>query len=110
MQTGPDDDSDEPIQIGDELPVKLDTLIVGGERPNVDDQVEVTVGGVISRIIDDCAYVKLETANDNPIETPAGDQEERDMQNQSRQADMAGMPIGGSGPMVPPPPQAGGGY
>jgi hypothetical protein len=72
----PEGASDEPIQIGDELPVKLDTLEVGGERPEVDDHVEVTVGGRITRIIDDCAYVSVETANNEQIEKPKGDQEE----------------------------------
>ena len=96
----PENESEEPIQIGDELPVKLDTLELGGERPNVGDQVDVKMSGVVSRIIDDCAYVKVENANDNPIETPAGDQqaghaEEDDMAQQAYQADMSGIPIGG---------------
>jgi hypothetical protein len=101
----PDNEAQEPIQVGDELPVKLDTLMVGGERPAVDDHVEVTVGGTVSRIIDDCAYVKVETANDQQIETPKGDQEGQDLAQQSRQLDMMGATIGGSGM----PPSSGGG-
>jgi hypothetical protein len=93
----PEGSKDEPIQIGDELPVKLDTLEVGGERPEVDDQVEVTVGGRISRIVDDCAYVKVETANHEEIETKPMAQEEEDLGALSRQADMMGTPIGGGG-------------
>jgi len=90
----PDDDQDEPIQQGDELPVQLDTLMVGGERPNVGDQVDVKVSGTISRIIDDCAYVSVAQANDNDIETPAGDEQDRAMADQAREMDMAGTPVG----------------
>lgn len=86
-----------PIQIGDELPVKLDTMMVGGERPEVDDQVEVTVGGRISRIVDDCAYVKVETANNEEIETKPAEQEEGDLDLLSQQMDVSGPPIGGGG-------------
>jgi hypothetical protein len=96
MPTGPTSDENEPIQIGDELPVKIDTLMVGGERPSVGDDVEVKVSGTVSRIIDDCCYVKLETANDEPIETPQGDQEEQqDLDQQSAMADQQGIPVGG---------------
>jgi hypothetical protein len=91
------DTGDEPIQIGDELPVKLDTMMVGGERPRVNDQVEVTVGGTVSRIVDDCAYVTLETANSEPIETKKPAQEEGDLDEMSRGMDMMGAPIGGGG-------------
>jgi len=94
----PENESQEPVQRGDELPVKLDTLMLGGERPSVGDQVDVKVTGTVSRIIDDCAYVTLDTANDEPIETPAGDKEEEDLSSQSSQADMMGMPIGGMAP------------
>jgi len=90
----PDDDQDEPIQQGDELPVKLDTLMVGGERPNVGDQVDVKVSGTISRIIDDCAYVSVDQANDNDIEKPVGDNEGQAIANQAREMDMAGTPVG----------------
>jgi hypothetical protein len=94
----PEGSKDEPIQIGDELPVKLDTMEVGGERPEVDDHVEVTVGGRVTRIIDDCCYVALETANNEDIETPKGAQEEEDnLSKLSQQADMMGSPIGGGG-------------
>jgi hypothetical protein len=94
----PEGSGDEPIQIGDELPVKLDTMMVGGERPEVDDMVEVTVGGRITRIVDDCAYVSVETANQEQIETPKGDQREEDNLDQlSRQMDVMGPPVGGGG-------------
>ena len=92
----PEGSKNEPIQIGDELPVKLDTLEVGGERPEVDDQVEVTVGGRITRIVDDCAYVSLETANNEQIETPKGDQEEeKALGALGQQMDMMGSAPGG---------------
>ena len=93
----PDNEQNEPIQVGDELPVKLETMMVGGERPEVDDQVEVTVGGKVSRIIDDCAYVTLETANHEPIEQKKPAQEESDLQDLSRQMDVMGPPVGGGG-------------
>jgi len=93
----PDDEQEEPIEVGDELPVKLDTMMVGGERPEVDDHVEVNVGGRVVRIIDDCAYVAVETANNELIETPGGDQDYDRLSELSRQMDMSGPPVGTSG-------------
>jgi len=92
----PGNGADQPVQIGDELPVKLDTLMVGGQRPEVGDQVEAKVSGTVSRIVNDCCYVRLETANNEPIESHNDDQEGDDLSEQSQQADMAGVPIGGS--------------
>lgn len=91
----PDNEQDEPIQVGDELPVKLDTMMVGGERPEVDDQVEVTVSGRVTRIIDDCAYVALEKANNEEIESKMPPQE-ADLRQMSEQMDQtASSPISG---------------
>ena len=91
----PDNEQDEPIQVGDELPVKLDTMMVGGERPEVDDQVEVTVSGRVTRIIDDCAYVALEKANNEEIESKTPPQE-ADLRQMSEQMDQtASSPISG---------------
>jgi hypothetical protein len=95
MQMPDDENGKEYVQTGDELPVKLDTLMVGGQRPEVDDHVEVTVAGTISQIIDDCAYVKLETANDEPIEEKTVKAEEESLGEQSRQMDMGGPLLGG---------------
>jgi len=92
----PERASDEPVQVGDELPVKLDTLYVGGQRPEVGDMVDVKVSGTVSRIVDDCCYVTVETANDEEIHTPKGDYEAgEDLVAQSQEADIMGLPIGG---------------
>ena len=90
----PDEGDDDKITPGNELPVKLDTLQVDGVRPKVDDHVEVKVGGTITHIVDDCAYVKVETANDEPTEDKSYSSEEEDLVKQSENADMEGAPIG----------------
>jgi hypothetical protein len=85
------------IQIGYELPVKLDTLEIGGQRPEVGDEAEATIRGPITRILDDCAYISAQTANDNPIEDKSEANEMDDLAQATQKADMMGMPIGGSG-------------
>ena len=59
--------SGDAVKIGSELPVPIDTLLLDGIRPEMGDRVTVEVAGTISSIRDECAYVKLETANDQPI-------------------------------------------
>jgi hypothetical protein len=63
--------SGETVKVGSELPVPIDTLLLDGIRPEMGDRVTVEVEGTISKIRDDCAYVKLENANDQPIKSPA---------------------------------------
>src|SRR5690348_16845339 len=83
------------VEQGDELPVKIDTLAIGGTQPEVGDEVEVKVKGKITRIRDDCAYVALETANGDPIENPPSqpedDTSEDDLMAMSQKADESGM-------------------
>lgn len=83
--------SNETIRPGSDLPVKLDTLLVDGIRPDKGDSVEVTVKGTVSKIVDDCAYVSLETANDEPIEDKSSEmkeQSEDDLMSMAEKADM----------------------
>jgi hypothetical protein len=95
----PENESEEPIMVGDELPVKLDTLMVGGQRPDVGDMVDVKVSGTVSRIVDDCCYVRVESANDEEIHKPEGDYAEAEsLAGQSREADLMGVPVGGAAP------------
>jgi|ERR1041385_227189 hypothetical protein len=68
---------DNQISPGDELPVKIDTLSLDGTQPEVGDSVEVTVKGKVTRIRDDCAYVSIETANNEPIENPPSQPEDK---------------------------------
>ncbi len=92
------DQAGDNVEMGDELPVKLDTLSLGGTQPEIGDDVEVKVKGKVTRIRDDCAYVALETANDEPIENPAAqpeDQSADDLMSMSANADAAGTPVGG---------------
>lgn len=51
-----------------ELPASVDSLMVDGVRPQVGDQVELRVGGDITRVVNDMAYVKPMTINDQPME------------------------------------------
>lgn len=85
--------SSEYIKAGDELPVKMDTLSIDGSDPEVGDDVEVKVKGRVSRIRDDCCYVEIQTANDEPIENPAKQPEdmgEADMMKMAEAADLQG--------------------
>ncbi len=93
------DQAGDNVEMGDELPVKIDTLSLGGTDPEVGDEVEVKVKGKVTRIRDDCAYVALETANDMPIENPAAQPEDKmsedDMMGMAATADASGSPMGG---------------
>ena len=85
----------EPINAGDELPVKIATLEADGNQPEIGDEVTVEVKGTVSRIRDDCAYVTVETVNDEPIENPAEQPEDKAMNEDqlmqmSQQADQQG--------------------
>lgn len=92
------DQAGDNVEQGDELPVKIDTLSLGGTQPEVGDEVEVKCKGKVTRIRDDCAYVALDTANGEPIENPPSQPEdgsEGDMMDMASQADAAGAPVGG---------------
>jgi hypothetical protein len=85
--------SDEYIKAGDELPVKIDTLAIDGSQPEIGDEVTVKVKGTVARIRDDCAYVTLQTANNEPIHNPAKQPEdmgEEDMMRMAESADLSG--------------------
>jgi hypothetical protein len=66
----------EDMQEGDEtssdmeLCVPVDTLAIDGTRPEVGDSVDVKVGGSITRLVNDNAYVKVETVNGTPLPKP----------------------------------------
>ena len=56
----------------DDLPVDIGTLEIDGVRPAVGDIVKLKVGGTISKIVNEVAWVTPETVNDAPLpaETP----------------------------------------
>ena len=95
----PEDDGDESLANA-EFPVPLDTLSVDGTNPQVGDEVEAKIGGKVTRIVNDMAYVKPETVNGEPLPAnpinpnPATDEGTR-LRNLSSQADSSGASIGG---------------
>lgn len=81
------------ISAGMELPVKIDTLSVDGTQPEIGDDVEVKVTGTVKRIRDDCAYVAIDKANNEPIENPPAQPEDMTHDNMlamAQQADQQG--------------------
>jgi hypothetical protein len=96
MQMPPDSGSD-VIELGDEIPVHLDSLEVDGTRPAKGDEVTLKVTGTISRIEDNCAYVQPESINDSDLSeilaehSPEGeDSMMAKLTSQADQANMAG--------------------
>ncbi len=84
----PDDqDGDESLSNA-EFPVSLDTLSVDGTNPQVGDNVEVKVGGKVTRIVNEDAYVKPETINGQPITKPPISPDD-DKDEQSRLSDLS---------------------
>ena len=75
---------DTPMQSGptgsdnDDLPVPIESLAVDGTRPQVGDHVEVKVGGTISKIVNDNAWVTPATVNDQPIPDDADQDDSMD--------------------------------
>jgi hypothetical protein len=103
-QTPNEEKGETEISDSTELPVKLDSLEVGGIRPKVKDSVDVTVTGTLTSIVDDCAYVKINAINDTDIGELLQDQakmskdtgsDEQDMMDMGDQMDAMGMPPGG---------------
>jgi len=103
LQTPDDEQGETEISDQTELPVKLDSLEVGGVRPKVNDSVDVSVTGTLTRIVDDCAYLKINAINDTDIGELLQDQakmskdtgSEQDMMDMAWQMDKMGMSPGG---------------
>lgn len=53
-----------------ELPVAVDSLSIGGQDPDVGDPVSFKVGGSVTRVVNETAYVRIETINDAPVKAP----------------------------------------
>ncbi len=69
------DSASDTLKHNAELPVPVDTLSIGGQDPDVGDPVTFKVGGSITRVVNETAYVRIETVNDlemrNPIVEPS---------------------------------------
>jgi len=99
QQPGDGGTGDDNIDSGDLLPCSLDSLMADGIRPNKGDHVEVKVGGTVDHIVNDTAYVAVETANGEPIPDVTEDDEveQRSLAEKSRALDQQGSPVGGLG-------------
>ena len=77
----------------DDIQVPLDTLKMEGTEPSKGDHVEITVGGKITQIVNDVAFVTPETVNGQPIPSEQT-VNETSMMSKAGAADAQGMPIG----------------
>lgn len=50
-----------------DLAVDIDTLSIDGIRPKAGDSVDLKVKGSITKLVDNTAFVKPKTINDQPI-------------------------------------------
>jgi hypothetical protein len=53
-----------------ELPVEVDSLAVDGVAPEVGDKVDIKVGGTVTRVVNNIAYVKPEDINGTAMPKP----------------------------------------
>jgi hypothetical protein len=91
MDTTQPDSGEEQGDNSQELCAPLDSLSVNGTPPAVGDTVEVKVGGKVSRIDGDNAYVTPDTVNGEPIQPTDNQPSDRDqMMELSQQADASG--------------------
>lgn len=80
------DDTEPDQSANNDLAVDISTLEENGVRPKVGDQVDVKVGGKVSKIVDDCVYVTPETCNDMPMAHRGSTTPDEDMQSMAMQA------------------------
>jgi hypothetical protein len=67
----PDSSESDTMSENVELPVDIDTLSIDGTRPAVGDQCDLKVTGTVTRLVNQMAYVKPDTINDQPMPAPA---------------------------------------
>lgn len=60
-------DQGPPEADSDDLAVAVGTLEIDGIRPKVGDVVDVKVSGTIRKLVDETAFVRPETVNDQPM-------------------------------------------
>ena len=63
-------DSTDEMSSATEFPVPIETLAIDGTRPQIGDNVDFKVSGTVTRMVNDVAYVKPSTVNDQPLPAP----------------------------------------
>jgi hypothetical protein len=74
----------------DALCVPVAALAVDGTNPEAGDMVTISVAAEVLRVEGDCAYVRVETANGEPVQTPkpeAAEDEHQMMLDEAKAAD-----------------------
>ena len=74
----------------DDLPVAIGTLEIDGLRPKVGDPVDAKISGSITKIVDETAFVKVDTINDQPMPPKAAATDEQNLMAQAQAMDAAG--------------------
>jgi hypothetical protein len=85
-------DNGPPEADSEDLPVSVTTLELDGVRPKVGDKVDMKVSGTIRKLVDETAFVKVSTVNDQPLPPKLQSTEEEDLMAAAQQVDGAGMP------------------
>ncbi len=71
----------------DDLPVSVGTLEIEGVRPKVGDMVDLKVNGSITKIVDETAFVKPTTINDQPMAPEVQATEDQEMRAAAQKMD-----------------------
>jgi hypothetical protein len=71
----------------DDLPVSVGTLEIDGTRPTVGDTVDLKVSGVITKIVDETAFVTPSTINDQPMPPKVQATEDQEMRAAAQKVD-----------------------
>jgi len=71
----------------DDLPVAIGTLEIDGLRPKVGDPVDLKVSGSITKIVDETAFVKPDTVNDQPMAPKVQATDEQNLRAQAQALD-----------------------
>lgn len=82
-------DSGESEPDSEDLPVSIGTLELDGLRPKVGDKVDAKMSGTISKIVDETAFVKIETVNDQPLALKLQSSPEQDLMAKAGAMDAA---------------------
>jgi hypothetical protein len=71
----------------DDLPVSVATLEIDGLRPSVGDPVDLKVSGSITKIVDETAFVRPDTINDQPMPPKVQATEDQEMRAAAQKMD-----------------------
>ncbi len=95
----PDSGESDTLDLDTEIPVRQDSLETDGSRVEVGDSATIKIDGTVTRIENNCVYVKPEKVNDTDLAQILAEHQqggEDDMMAQmTAKADQTGTPMGG---------------